>query len=132
MSYTARVAIVDDNHAARRSLTRLITSAGYEVCAFPSAQEFLASSERERVSCVLADLVMPGMNGLELQQQLAAAQPHLSLVFISGHGDIPSATGAMKGGAVDFLEKPFRRTALLEALERRSSALADSQCSLRN
>lgn len=90
MSYTARVAIVDDNHAARRSLTRLITSAGYEVCAFPSAQEFLACSERERVSCVLADLVMP-MNGLELQQQLAATQPHLSLVFISGHGEIPSA-----------------------------------------
>jgi len=96
----------------------LITSAGFEVCAFDSAQQFLDSPERKRVSCVLADLMMPGMNGLELQQKLAAAEPHLSVVFISGHGDVPSATGAMKGGAVDFLEKPFRRASLIEALDR--------------
>lgn len=118
MSGSTLVAIVDDDHATRRSLTRLMTTLGYEVCTFASAQEFLDSPERERVSCVLADLMMPRMNGLELQQQLAATHPHLSLVFISGHGDIPSATGAMKGGAVDFLEKPFRRSALVEAVDR--------------
>lgn len=117
MGENARIAIVDDEAATRKALARLVATAGYEVCAFSSAREFLDSPERERVSCVLADLVMPGMNGLELQEKLAAAQPHLSLVFISGHGDVPSATDAMKGGAVDFLEKPFRRATLLEAVD---------------
>ncbi len=118
MAENARVAIVDDEAVTRRALTRLIATAGYEVCAFASAEEFLDSPDCERVSCVLADLIMPGMSGLELQQKLATIQPHLALVFISGRGDIPSATGAMKHGAVDFLEKPFRRAALIEALDR--------------
>jgi FixJ family two-component response regulator len=118
MNESALVAVIDDEHGTRRALARLIATAGYKVCAFASAKEFLESPERERVTCVLSDLVMPNMDGFELQQRLADTQPQLSVVFITGHGDVPSAAKAMKGGAVDFLEKPFRRTALIEALNR--------------
>jgi FixJ family two-component response regulator len=97
---------------------RMLGFAGFEVVAFPSAGEFLAAVDTDKVSCAVSDLRMPGVDGLELQQTLRARLPHLSMVFITGHGDVPTGVSAMKAGAVDFLEKPVRSAVLLEAVNR--------------
>jgi FixJ family two-component response regulator len=110
------VAIIDDD-AVRRSLLRLLKCAAYEVCAFASAREFLASSDCETVSCVVSDLRMPGFDGLQLQEALQEKVPHLSIVMITGHGDVPVIVKAMKAGAVDFLEKPVPGSVLMEAIQ---------------
>jgi FixJ family two-component response regulator len=110
------VAIIDDDEAIRRSLVRSIEAAGYKAQAFESAAEFLEGSLTQFVSCVVCDLLMPGMNGLQLQQLLQSHTPFLSIIFVTGHGDIPASVSAMKAGAVDFLEKPIRRRALLDAV----------------
>src|ERR1019366_3547878 len=107
-----------DDESIRKSLSRLIGTAGYEVCAFGSAREFLDSADFERVSCALSDLRMPGIDGLQMQHELRAKLEHLSLVFLTGHGDVSSSVKAMKEGAVDFLEKPIKRAVLLEAVKR--------------
>jgi len=112
------VAIVDDDESIRKALLRTLVGAGMKVLAFSSAEEFLTAGEIERVSCVVADLRMPGINGLRLQTALAERMPHVAVVFVTGHGDIPSTVQAMKSGAVDFLEKPFRRAVLLDAIAR--------------
>jgi len=112
------VAVVDDDEAIRKSLLRLIASAGTEVQAFMTAREFLQSSQAEVISCVVSDLRMPGINGLQLQQALQSRYPFLSMVFITGYGDIPASVSAMKAGAVDFLEKPVKGKVLLEAISR--------------
>jgi FixJ family two-component response regulator len=113
----AVVAIIDDDPAICRSLVRSIDAAGYKVEAFASAGEFLEGTLPERASCVVCDLLMPGMSGLELQELLRSHAPFLSIIFVTGHGDIPASVNAMKAGAVDFLEKPIRRSALLQAIE---------------
>ena len=113
-----RVAIIDDDKSVRSSLARLIKTAGVEVAAFSSAHEFLADPCLDQIDCAVTDVRMPGIDGLMLQEMLAQTQPHLSLVFITGQGDIPMSIKAMKGGAVDFLEKPVDREALLEAVHR--------------
>ncbi|HVA79778.1 MAG TPA: response regulator, partial [Candidatus Binataceae bacterium] len=84
----------------------MLGAKGLQALAFPSAQEFLDSAENKIVSCVVSDLRMPGLDGLGFQRMLHAKLPHLSMVFITGHGDIPASVTAMKAGAVDFLEKP--------------------------
>jgi FixJ family two-component response regulator len=110
------VAVIDDDQAVRRSLVRSIEASGYQVEAFASATEFVERSSTERMSCVICDLLMPGMSGLQLQELLRSDTPFLSIIFVTGHGDVPTSVSAMKAGAVDFLEKPIKRTALLQAI----------------
>jgi len=112
------VAIVDDDESIRKALVRTLVGAGMDVLSFSSAEDFLAAAEIERVSCVVADLRMPGIDGLGLQTALAERVPHVAVVFVTGHGDVASTVQAMKSGAVDFLEKPARRADLLEAIAR--------------
>jgi FixJ family two-component response regulator len=116
MSERTIVAIIDDEESVRKSLVRMLQAKGLQVLAFPSAQEFLDSPQSRIVSCVVSDLRMPGLDGLGFQQMLRTKLPHLSMVFITGHGDIPASVTAMKAGAVDFLEKPVKGAALLDAI----------------
>jgi FixJ family two-component response regulator len=118
VSGKARIAVVDDDLSIRRSMLRMLGAAGFEVVVFASATEFLAAQDLERISCVISDLRMPGMDGLAVQQALQAKLPHLSMVFITGHGDVPTSVTAMKAGAVDFLEKPVKSKVLLDAINR--------------
>ena len=130
MSAPTKIAIIDDEAPMRRALARLLKSAGIEAFTFPSAREFLDDPIHQQVDCAVTDMRMPGFDGLELQEQLNRTLPHLSLVFITGHGDIQGSVKAMKGGAVDFLEKPVDGDALLSAIRRaadRSRALKASQ-----
>ncbi len=135
MREETKIAIIDDDESIRKSLVRMLSTAGLEVLAFSSAHEFLASVGSQGVSCVVSDLRMPGVDGLEFQQALHASQPHLSVVFITGHGDVPSSVTAMKAGAVDFLEKPVKRVDLLGAIERaveRSRGLLEATTEVRD
>ena len=118
MRASIKVAIIDDEARTLRSLARLMRSAGIEAITFSSPYEFLNNSAREEVDCAVTDLRMPGIDGLKLQQELKETSPHLSLVFITGHGNVPAGVTAMKGGAVDFLEKPADGDELIEALGR--------------
>jgi FixJ family two-component response regulator len=110
------VFIVDDDDAVRKALARLITSVGLKVETFSSAIEFLKRDPYDGPSCLVLDIRMPGLSGLDLQAELAKAQRTLSIVFITGHGNIPMSVQAIKAGAVDFLEKPFEEQALLDAV----------------
>ena len=114
----AVVFVVDDDASVRTSLARLISEAGYTVQTFASAREFLARSPSERPSCVVLDVRMPGITGLDLQQTLAGAAHKIPIIFITGHGDIVMSVRAMKAGAIDFLTKPFSGKDLLEAIGR--------------
>lgn len=118
--------VVDDDEAMRHSLAFLLKSLGRPVECFPSAEAFLAARRPERPGCLVLDVRMPGMSGLELQTMLNHAGSTLGVVFISGHGDIPMVVRAMRGGAIDFLEKPFNDQVLLdhvtEALRRSADA----------
>jgi len=113
----AIVAIVDDDHSVQRGLRRLIRSAGWKATTFASAQEFLARSRTESPNCVLLDLQMPGLSGLDLQKRMAEVGMENPIVFLTGHGDIPASVRAMKAGAVQFLTKPVDEEALLQAIE---------------
>jgi RNA polymerase sigma factor (sigma-70 family) len=112
------VFIIDDDAPVRRALGRLLRSVGYSIECFPSARAFLSRSPSTSPSCVILDFRMPGLNGLELQRALAAAGRDESIIFITGHGDIPTCANAMKAGAIDFLPKPFRDQDLLDAIAR--------------
>jgi len=113
----AVVAIVDDDPSVRRSLQRLIRSAGWRAEPFASAQEFLASPRTDAPSCLLLDLQLPGLSGLDLQKQLAEVGLEIPIVFLTGHGDIPASVQAMKAGAVEFLTKPFDEQDLFRAIQ---------------
>jgi FixJ family two-component response regulator len=115
-SSKAIVAVIDEDESIRKSLVRLIQAASYKAEAFASVTEFLESLVLEVTSCVVSELRMPGLNGLQLQQFLQSKMPFLSMIFLTGYGDIPACVSAMKAGAIDFLEKPVRRRALLEAI----------------
>lgn len=104
--------IVDDDEAVRDSLRWLLEANGYRVRSFSGAEEFLESYDPEQVGVLIADVRMPGMSGLELQEELIARKAPLPIVFITGHGDVPMAVSTMKKGAVDFLEKPFNESDL--------------------
>jgi FixJ family two-component response regulator len=110
--------VVDDDPSVRKSLTRLMTSAGYAVEAFPSAREFLTRAPVAGPSCLVLDVRMPGLTGLELQEALADKNHRMPIVFITGHGDISMSVKAMKAGASDFITKPFDADSLLEAVQR--------------
>jgi FixJ family two-component response regulator len=118
------VFVVDDDASVRGALARLLDSAGYQTETFASAEGFLAQSRFDAPGCILLDVRMPGLNGLELQQALAAADRQLPIVFITGHGDVPMSVRAMKAGAEDFLPKPFDDEELLNAV---AQALNKSQ-----
>jgi FixJ family two-component response regulator len=115
---TATVFLVDDDLSILRALTRLLRVGGHQVSAFRSPRDFLAQHDAAVPGCVVLDLAMPGLNGLELQAALAAAGSQRPIVFISGHGDVPSSVRAMKAGAVDFLTKPVSQENLLAAIQR--------------
>jgi FixJ family two-component response regulator len=110
------VFIVDDDPSVRKSLRLLVQSVNLPVETYESGQEFLEKMDASRGGCVVLDLRMPGISGLELQQRLAERRITMPIIFISGHGDLPSAVNAMRAGAVDFLEKPFRGQALLDRI----------------
>ena len=110
------VFVIDDDLSMRRALTNLIQSVGLEVQTFGSAAELLKSELPEVVSCLVLDIRLPGLSGLDLQTELAKANIRIPIIFITGHGDIPMTVRAMKGGAIDFLTKPFRDQELLDAV----------------
>ena len=112
----AIVSVVDDDPSVLRSLGRLLAAHGLDVETFASAAAFLASPRRTRVGCLVLDVRLPDLNGLELQRVLRERDQELPIVFITGHGDIPMSVRAMKAGAIDFLTKPFREEALLESI----------------
>jgi FixJ family two-component response regulator len=112
------VFVVDDEPAVRISLERLLRSIGLEARTYASAQEFLHSERPDAPACLVLDIRLPGLSGLDLQQELAAASVDLPIIFVTGHGDIPMSVRAMKAGAVEFLTKPFREQDLLEAIQR--------------
>jgi FixJ family two-component response regulator len=106
--------IVDDDRAVRDSLSLLLNSVGISNQTFDSAAAFLEAFEPNRIACLVADIRMPVMSGLELQQKLNARRSGIPIIFITGHGDVPMAVNAMKDGAIDFLTKPFRDQDLLD------------------
>ena len=110
------VYVVDDDPSFRRSTERLIRSAGYQVQAFGTAAEFLSANVAQMPGCVVLDVRLPGLSGLDLQRELTKTGDHLPIIFMTGHGDIPMSVRAMKAGAVEFLPKPFLDEDLLEAL----------------
>lgn len=126
---TPVVFVVDDDLSVRQSLELLIESAGWQANTFASAMEFLGSPQAlGSPSCLVLDVSLPGLTGLDLQDRIAADRIDMPIIFITGHADVPMTVRAMKGGAVEFLTKPFRNDALLraieQALERSRSALA--------
>jgi FixJ family two-component response regulator len=116
MDFLPVVFLIEDDLSVRRAIMRLLGSVGLEVEPFASALEFLRKERRDVVSCLVLDVRLPGMSGLELQRALAAAQVHIPIIFITSHGDIRMTVQAMKGGAVEFLPKPFRDQELLDAI----------------
>ena len=110
------VFVIDDDASVRKSLSRLLRSAGYTAETFSSAEEFLRREHFDGVGCILLDVRMPGLSGMDLQEKLNKADYPMPIVFITGHGDIPMTVEAMKKGAVDFLTKPFDDEGLLQAL----------------
>lgn len=109
--------IVDDDHSVRTALARLMRSRKLKAETFASAQEFLDRDPPDSPGCIVLDLKMPGVTGLELQEDLAAAGINLPVVFLTGHGDVPASVSAMKSGAVDFFEKPVDEEELMDAIK---------------
>lgn len=117
MSDTEKVYIVDDDEAVRDAIGMLLETVDIPYVAFPDAQSFLAGVDPQEVNCLVLDIRMPGMSGLELQDKLGEMNVDVPIVFITGHGDIPMAVEAMRRGAVDFLRKPFRDQELLDRIQ---------------
>jgi FixJ family two-component response regulator len=113
----ASVFVVDDDVSVREALEGLIKSAGWRVETFASAQEFLSYSRTDSPSCLVLDIELPDLNGLDVQELVAHMQPSIPIIFITGHGDIPMSVRAMKGGAVEFLTKPFLDQDLLAGIQ---------------
>ena len=125
---TSIVFVVDDDVSVRESLELLIRAAGWRAQTFGSARDFLSHPRPTVPSCLVLDVSLPGLSGLELQKQLAE-RTDMPIIFITGHGDVPMTVQAMKAGAVEFLTKPFKDTVLLEAIE---SAIEQSRAALRH
>ncbi len=116
MNATGKVFLVDDEPELRQALIRLLKAEGLEVEGFGSAPDFLARVTADTTGCLVLDLSMPGLDGLELQERLTATDAKLGIVFLTGHGDIPTSVRAIKAGALDFLTKPVRRDDLVRAV----------------
>jgi FixJ family two-component response regulator len=117
MANSPLISVVDDDDSVRESLGGLIRSVGFAVKVFASAEEFLNSDHLRNTDCLILDVRMPGMNGLELQRQLAASYSKIPVIFITAHGDEEVRSRALNGGAVDYLLKPFSEEALLNAID---------------
>jgi FixJ family two-component response regulator len=111
-----RVFVVEDDASMRNALKNLLRSVGLEAQLFASAQEFLEADRPDLPSCLILDVRLPGLSGLDLQRELTASNIHIPIIFITAHGDIPMSVRAMKAGAVEFLTKPFRDQDLLDAI----------------
>ena len=111
------VFVIDDDHSVRKALRRLLVSEGYQVETFDSAEQFLESGRIGHAGCLVVDIQMPGLNGLDLQRRLADEMVDMPIVFLTGHGDIPMSVRAIKDGAVDFLTKPVEDTQLIAVIE---------------
>lgn len=118
IALAAMVFVIDDDAPVRKSLKRLLEAADYQVELFESAADFLARPPFQGASCVIVDVRMPGLSGIDLQKALVQRRRQEQLVFLTGHGDIPICVQAMKAGAVDFLPKPFESKNLLDCVER--------------
>ena len=111
------VFVVDDDPSFRRAIKRLVESVGLQVELFGSAHEFLRAHRSDAPSCLVLDIRLPGISGLDFQRELGDSNIHIPIIFITGHGDIPMSVRAMKAGAVEFLTKPFRDQDLLDAIQ---------------
>jgi FixJ family two-component response regulator len=127
MRANSLVFLIDDDASVRKGVLRLLRSAGYKSEAFASASDFLAREQHPGPACVVVDVRMPGLNGMDLQNVLIQGRREEQLVFITGHGDISMCARAMKAGAVDFLPKPFRDIELLQCIERALARSADQR-----
>jgi len=116
VSDAATVFIVDDDAAVRDSMTMLLDTVGLPSKSYSSADEFLAAYDHDSPGCLLLDIRMPGMSGIDLQEQLRARHAITPIIFITGHGDVPMAVEAIQGGAIDFLQKPFRDQELIDRI----------------
>lgn len=125
------IAIIDDDPSVRRSLVRLLDAEGFSTTSFSSACAFLDGIEKQRVECIILDVRMPGMDGLELQRILQDQAPGAGIIFVTGHGDVPMCADAMKNGAVDFLLKPFSRESLLSAIGRALKVASERKLEIR-
>jgi FixJ family two-component response regulator len=112
-----KVFIVDDDAAVRRSIRMLIRTIGIEAEAFASAKDFLDAYDSKQPGCLVLDVRMPGMSGLELQEKLRDLNANLPIIFVTAHGDVPMAVNAMRSGAVDFIQKPFRDQELIDRVQ---------------
>jgi FixJ family two-component response regulator len=121
------VFLIDDDASVRKGVSRLLRSAGYKNEAFRSASDFLAREQHSGPACIVVDVRMPGINGMDLQNVLIQRRREEQLVFITGHGDISMCAQAMKAGAVDFLPKPFRSSELLQCVERALARSSDQR-----
>jgi FixJ family two-component response regulator len=121
------VFLIDDDASVRKGVSRLLRSAGYRHETFGSASDFLTREQHSGPACLIVDVRMPGINGMDLQDVLIQRRRQEQLVFITGHGDIPMCAQAMKAGAVDFLPKPFRDTELLQCVDRALARSADQR-----
>ena len=117
MTAAALISIVDDDDSLRNSLNNLIRSVGFRAQGFSSAEAFLNSNQLHDTACLILDVRMPGMSGLDLQRQMVADNSRIPIVFITSHGDDNARTRALEAGAVAFLYKPFREEALLKAID---------------
>jgi FixJ family two-component response regulator len=127
------VFIVDDDESMREAVTRLLGTVGLRAQAFKTAQEFLGSNRPDRPSCLVLDVRLPGLGGLDLQREVAHMDPPIPIVFITAHADIPITVQAMKAGAVEFLTKPFRDQELIDAVQQaitRDRAARDQRAEL--
>ncbi|MBV8905535.1 MAG: response regulator transcription factor [Acidobacteriia bacterium] len=113
----ALIAVVDDDPSVRAGLSSLIQSVGLRVETFASAQEYLARTGAEALNCLILDLQLPGLSGLDLQKRMAEDEVEIPIIFLTGHGDIPASVQAMKAGALEFLTKPFEEEQLLQAIQ---------------
>ena len=111
------VFVIDDDELVRDALERLLRSVGLQATLFASTREFLQSARPDVPGCLVLDVRLPGMGGLDFQRELAKSSIHLPIIFITGHGDIPMTVRAMKAGAIEFLTKPFRDQELLDAVQ---------------
>ena len=123
----ALVFLIDDDASVRKGVSRLLRSAGYKSEAFESASDFLEREQYAGPTCVIVDVRMPGINGMDLQETLIQRRREEQLVFITGHGDISMCAQAMKAGAADFLPKPFRDEELLQCVERALTQSAEQR-----
>ena len=117
MNDDAMVFVIDDDESIREALKSLIRSVGLKIETFAAAHEFLQSRRPDVPACLILDVRMPGLSGLDLQRELTEAKINIPIIFITGHGDIPMSVRAMKAGAVEFLTKPFREQDLLDAIQ---------------